>query len=92
MVRVSGAALSRRVASRQAHVHQDQRRRFRSRHGHALLAVEREGHLVPAPDEAARKHVAIHLVVLDEQDLGHQAVGLRRATLVVTSSRTSASS
>ena len=33
---------------------------------------------------------AVH--VLDQQDLGHQALGLRRATLVATSSRTSASS
>ena len=80
------------VQSRKAHVHQDQRRRLRPRHGHALLAVDRDGHVVPAPAEAAREHVAVHLVVLDEQDLRHQALGLRRATLVATSSRTSARS
>ncbi len=80
------------VQPRQAHVHQDQRRRLRPRHGHALLAVDRDGDLVAAPGEAARQHVAVHLVVLDEQDLGHQGRDLRRATLAATSSRTSASS
>ena len=61
------------VDAGQAHVHQDQRRRLRPGHGHALLAVDGDDHLVAPPRQAARQHVAVHLVVLDEQDLGHQA-------------------
>src|SRR5262249_62413346 len=66
--------------------------RLRAGHGQALLAIHGDGHFVAAPGEPTREHVSVHLVVLDEQDLGHQALGLRRATLVATSSRTSASS
>src|SRR5216684_382881 len=80
------------VQARQAHVHQDERGRLRARHRHPLLAVDRDGDLVAAPGEPTGEHVPVHLVVLDEQDLGHQARGLRRATLAETSSRTSASS
>src|SRR6266436_8879984 len=80
------------VQSREAHVHQDERGRLRAGHRHSLLAVDRDGDLIAAPDETAGEHVPVHLVVLDEQDLGHQARGLRRATLAETSSRTSASS
>src|SRR5258707_9518674 len=80
------------VQARQAHVHQDEGGRLRARHRHPLLAVDRDGDLVAAPGEPTGEHVAVHLVVLDEEDLGHQAPGLRRAKLAETSSRTSASS
>src|SRR5262249_56457583 len=56
-----------------------------------VLASDRDRDLVAALDEPAREHVAIHLVVFDDQDLRHQRSTSRRATLPATSRRTSAS-
>src|SRR5262249_49945138 len=71
----------------EAHVHEDQVRLLGMRHLEAGLPVHRDDDVVPLLREPAREHVAVHLVVFDEQDLGHQ-LSLRRAA-VATSARTS---
>src|SRR5262249_32887185 len=80
------------VNARQAHVHQDQRGRLGSDHREPALAVDRREDLVATALQAPREHVTVHLVVLDQQDLGHQRAPPRRATQAVTRSWTSRSS
>src|SRR4029078_11292190 len=71
--------------------HDDQSGRLDAGHRDALLAVDRDGHLVAPLGQAPRQHVAIHLVVLDEKNLRHRESPRRRPTPVATSSRTSVS-
>src|SRR6185437_1222318 len=60
------------VDHRQAHVHQDEIGRELGRRVDRCLSVLREHHLVPAPRETSRQHVAVQFVVLDEEELrGH---------------------
>src|SRR5437763_761227 len=77
------AALRRRLESprclqaidpRQSHVHQDQRRCIRLSHGYAGLAIDGRHDLVPSLAQAPRQHIAVELVVLDQQDLLHASV------------------
>ena len=58
----------------QAHVHQDQIGRFRLGQLHAALAVHRQHDLVAFALQPAREHVAVHLVVFDQENLGHGVV------------------
>src|SRR5437016_2139154 len=74
--RVSGSAFSWRVASQPSTTgrlisHQDQIAALAFRRRDALFAVNRHNDLIAATDEPARKHVPVHLVILDDQDLGH---------------------
>ena len=55
----------------QAHVQQDQVRGLALGHEDRLHAVGRHQDLVALALQPPRHHVAVHVVVLDEQDLGH---------------------
>ena len=55
----------------QAQVEQDQVGRLALRHQDRLHAVGGEQHLVALALQPPRQHVAVELVVLDKQDLGH---------------------
>src|ERR1700746_2820713 len=57
---------------RQTHIHQDEIRAFGSCSGDPLLTINGHDDLVAAADQPARQHVPVHLVVLDDQDLGHR--------------------
>src|SRR6516162_8057142 len=63
----------------QAHVHQDEVGPLRERHIGALLPVHRDRDLVAVAGEPARKHVAVHLIVFDQQNFWHR---LSRCLLV----------
>src|SRR5512141_2111324 len=65
------------VHHRQAHIHQHDIRRRGPRERDALLPLDRHHDLVAAADEPAREHVAVHLVVLDEEDLRHRETPTR---------------
>ena len=65
------------VHHRQAHVHQHDVGQLGLRLRNAFGAVDREHHDEAAPLQPPRQHVAIRLVVFDEQDLGHRNQLLR---------------
>jgi hypothetical protein len=44
---------------------------FGSSHVHALLTIDSDQDLVTALYQPPRQHVAVHLVVLDQQDSRH---------------------
>src|SRR5690348_16031333 len=54
-----------------AHVHEEERGTLAVRHVDALLAVDGDHDGVSLALETPREHVAVHLVVLDEQYLRH---------------------
>src|SRR5512144_2398745 len=60
------------VEDGQAHVHQNEVRGVAARERDPLLSLHRHDDLVAAADETAREHVAVHLVVLDEEDFRHR--------------------
>src|SRR5262249_16169781 len=62
------------VDHRQAHVHQDEVGPLRQRHIGALLPIHRDRDLVAVADESARKHVAVHLIVFDQQNSWHRVL------------------
>src|SRR6185437_10461993 len=53
------------------HIHEDEIRHFAHGHVDALLTIGRHDDLKAFALQAAREHVAIHLIVFDEQNLGH---------------------
>ena len=59
------------VHHRQAHVHQDEVGLLARGHLHALCAVDRDDDLEAVAHQPPRQHVAVHLVVFDQQDLCH---------------------
>ena len=59
------------VEHRQAHVHENQVRGHGLGHLDALAAVHRHDDLVTLALETARQHVAVHLVVFDQEDFRH---------------------
>ena len=68
------------VEHRQAHVHQDEVGPLRRRHARRPAAPSTAiSDLVALAREPAREHVAVHLVVLDQQDLGHARFSCRRS-------------
>ena len=73
---VAASALSRRVASQPSSTGRLMSistisGRSRGRHGDAFGAVDGDQHFVSLPREAAREHVAVHLVVLDQKNFRH---------------------
>lgn len=60
------------VQDRQAHVHQDDVGELDLGHRHALGAIDgHDDHVAPS-FETPRQHVAVHLVVLHDQDLRYR--------------------
>src|SRR5918911_3171857 len=57
------------VQDGQAHVHQDQVGCLGAGEVHPLLPVNGDDNLVAAPLQPTREHVAVHLIVLDQQEL-----------------------
>lgn len=53
-------------------VHENQIGRFGARHLDALRTVDRNRDLITATDQATRKHIAIYLVVFDQQQFRHR--------------------
>jgi len=59
------------IDDRKTHIHQDQVRRVGPRFLEPLRPVHRDGDLVAALDEPPREHVAVHLLVFNEQNVRH---------------------
>jgi hypothetical protein len=66
---------------RQAHIHQDDVGALAPGKIDTLLSVDREHYLKAATDETLRKHVAVHFVVFDQQNLCHFAALIQLAHL-----------
>ena len=56
------------VDNRQTHVHQNQIGPLLGRRLDAARAIEGENNLVAFAQQAARQHIAIHLVIFDQQN------------------------
>lgn len=64
------------VDDRQAQVHQNQVERMLSRRLHARRALNGDNDLEVLAGKASRKHVAIHFIIFNDQNLGHERVVL----------------
>ncbi len=62
----------------QAHVHQNQVGRFAGRAHDAAQSVDRQNHLVAAPLQTPRQHIAIRFVVFHQKNFCHRRFRARK--------------